>query len=69
MAASTPPLAIGMIVLIALYAEHFRNRANTNTTSIDCDNSLYQSVTRTNTASLLLINVCATIILGVSDTY
>lgn len=69
MAALMTLLAIGMTILIALYAEHFRNRANTNTTSVGGDASSCKTVTRTNTASLLLINVCATMILGMSNTY
>jgi hypothetical protein len=69
MAALMTLLSIGMIILIAFYAEHFRNRVNTNTTSVGGDTSSCRSVTRANTASLLLINVCATMILGMSNTY
>jgi hypothetical protein len=69
MAALMTLLAIGMIILIALYADHFRDRANSNTTSVGGDASSCETVTRTNTACLLLINVCATMILGMSNTY
>lgn len=69
MAALMTLLALGMIILIALYADHFRDRANSNTTSVGGDASSCKSVTRTNTACLLLINVCATMILGMSNTY
>lgn len=69
MAALMAFLAIGMIILIALYADHFRDRANINTTSVGGDATSCETVTRTNTACLLLINVCATMILGMSNTY
>lgn len=69
MAALMTLLAVGMIILVALYAERFRNRANANTTSVGGAATSCKSVTRTNTASLLLINVCATMILGMSNTY
>lgn len=61
--------AIGMIILIASYAPHFRDRANTNTTSVGGEARSCKDVTHTNTAMLLLINVCATMILGMSNTY
>ena len=61
--------AIGMVVLIALYVERFRNRANINTTSVGGDLRSCRALTQTNTATLLLINVCATMVLGMSNTY
>jgi hypothetical protein len=61
--------AIGMIILIALYAKRFRDRPNANTTSVGGDARPCKDVTYTNTAMLLLINVCATMILGMSNTY
>ena len=69
MAALMTLFAIGMIILIALYADHFRDRANTNTTSVGGDTRPCNTVTKINTAMLLLINVCATMILGMSNTY
>ncbi|KAJ8111205.1 hypothetical protein OPT61_g6150 [Boeremia exigua] len=69
MAALMTLFAIGMIVLIAVYAQHFRDRVNSNTTSVGGDARSCDEVTRTNTAMLLLINVCATMILGMSNTY
>lgn len=69
MAALIIPLAIGMIILIALYADHFRDRANSNTTSAGCDANSCKTMIRTNTACLLLINFCATVIVGMSNTY
>ncbi|KAH6643016.1 hypothetical protein C7974DRAFT_302289 [Boeremia exigua] len=69
MAALTTFFAIGMIVLISIYAQHFRDRVNTNTTSVGGEAQSCQQVTQTNTAMLLLINVCATMILGMSNTY
>lgn len=69
MAALTTLFAIGMIALIAVYAEHFRDRVNSNTTSVGGDAQSCKVVTKTNTAMLLLINVCATMILGMSNTY
>lgn len=69
MAALMTLFAAGMIILIALYAKHFRDRANANTTSVGGDARSCKDVTYTNTAMLLLINVCATMILGMSNTY
>lgn len=69
MAALMTLFAIGMIVLIALYAEHFRDRVNMNTTSVGGDTRSCDEVAYINTAMLLLINVCATMILGMSNTY
>lgn len=69
MAALMTLLAVGMIIVIALYAEHFRGRVNTNTTSVGGATRSCKEVAQTNTAVLLLINVCATMILGMSNTY
>ncbi|KAJ4309671.1 hypothetical protein N0V94_008821 [Neodidymelliopsis sp. IMI 364377] len=69
MAALMTLLAVGIIILIALYAKRFRDRSNPNTTSVGGDVRSCKDVTRTNTAMLLLINVCATMILGMSNTY
>ncbi|KAF2032996.1 hypothetical protein EK21DRAFT_36035, partial [Setomelanomma holmii] len=69
MAALMTLLAFGMIVVIACYAEHFIKRANQNTSSVGGETESCKKVTRTNTALLLLINVCATMVLGMSNTY
>lgn len=69
MAALMTLFAIGMIILIAVYAGRFRDRVNHNTTSVGGDAQSCRAVTRTNTAMLLLINICATMILGMSNTY
>jgi hypothetical protein len=69
MAALMTLLAVGIIILIALYAKRFRDRSNPNTTSVGGDVRSCKDVTRTNTAMLLLINICATMILGMSNTY
>ncbi|KAH7086197.1 hypothetical protein FB567DRAFT_64485 [Paraphoma chrysanthemicola] len=62
-------LAIGMVILVACYAGHFKNRANRNTSSVGGETESCKKVTHTNTALLLLINVCATMVLGMSNTY
>lgn len=69
MAALMTMFAIGMIILIAVYANRFRDRVNNNTTSVGGNAQSCKAVTKTNTAMLLLINVCATMILGMSNTY
>ncbi|KAF3002487.1 hypothetical protein E8E13_005808 [Curvularia kusanoi] len=69
MAALMTLFAIGMVALVVSYAGHFRNRGNVNTTSVGGDVRSCKEVTQTNTAFLLLINVCATMILGMSNTY
>ncbi|KAF1851391.1 uncharacterized protein K460DRAFT_272419 [Cucurbitaria berberidis CBS 394.84] len=70
MAATMTAFAIAMIILIATYATHFNGRPNPNTTSVGGDNTRScKDVTKTNTALLLLINVCATMVLGMSNTY
>lgn len=69
MAALMTLFAIGMIIVISLYAGQFRDRANTKTTSVGGEARSCNAVASTNTAMLLLINVCATMILGMSNTY
>jgi hypothetical protein len=69
MAALMTAFAIGMIVLIASYAEAFKTRANRNTSSVGGEPQSCKAVTHTNTALLLLINVCATMVLGMSNTF
>lgn len=61
--------AIGMIVVICVYAKDYRNRHNKTTSSVGGDKDNCAAVTRKNTALLLLINVAATMILGMSNTY
>ena len=69
MAALMTLLAIGMVILIACYVDHFRDRANIHTTSVGGNTMSCNTVTKTNTAMLLLINICATMVLGMSNTY
>jgi hypothetical protein len=61
--------AIGMITVVCSYAKEFGSRSNRNTTSVGGATQSCKSVTHTNTVLLLLINVCATMILGMSNTY
>lgn len=69
MAALMTAFAIGMIIVVVAYAKHFAQRSNRNTSSVGGDTQSCKDVTRTNTALLLLINVCATMVLGMSNTY
>jgi hypothetical protein len=69
MAATTSVFAIGMLILIILYAPYFRNRAHPISSSVGGSTRSCEAVTKTNTALLLLINVCATMVLGMSNTY
>lgn len=69
MAVTTSIFAIALILLVANYASDFRNRANLNTSSVGGLTRSCKSVTKTNTILLLLINVCATLVLGMSNTY
>jgi hypothetical protein len=69
MAALMTLFAIGMITVVCSYAKEFGSRANRNTTSVGGATQSCKSVTHTNTALLLLINVCATMVLGMSNTY
>lgn len=62
-------LAIGMIIVVAAYANTFATRANRNSSSVGGETQSCKRVTHTNTALLLLINVCATMVLGMSNTY
>jgi hypothetical protein len=69
MAALMSVFAIGMVIVVCSYAKEFGNRSNRNTTSVGGATKSCKSVTYTNTVLLLLINVCATMILGMSNTY
>jgi hypothetical protein len=69
MAALMTAFAIGMIVVVVSYTEAFRTRANRNTSSVGGEPQSCKAVTHTNTALLLLINVCATMVLGMSNTF
>jgi hypothetical protein len=69
MALLTTIFACTMLALVCVYAKDFGNRANKFSSSIggktmDCDD-----VTHTNTILLLAINVAATMLLGMSNTY
>lgn len=61
--------AVAMILVIAFNAKAFGERLNKNTSSIGGAEQDCKTVTRTNTVLLLLINVAATMILGMSNTY
>ncbi|KAL1801259.1 hypothetical protein ACET3X_001601 [Alternaria dauci] len=69
MAATMSVLALGMIVLIACNIKHVVNRTNLGSTSVGGTPDSCKKVTYTNTACLLIINVCATMVLGMSNTY
>jgi hypothetical protein len=69
MAALTTLFALGIFIIIAAHIQPFANRANKNTSSIGGETRSCKDVTITNTALLLLINVAATMILGMSNTY
>jgi len=69
MAAMMSALAVAMVILVACYAKHIINRANLHTSSVGGKTESCKKVTYTNTALLLVINVCATMVLGMSNTY
>ncbi|PSN67244.1 hypothetical protein BS50DRAFT_472197, partial [Corynespora cassiicola Philippines] len=69
MTALTACFAIAMIVVIIIYMKPFVNRSNKETTSVGGSTRSCKQVTHTNTALLLLINVAATMTLGMSNTY
>ncbi|KAG9187588.1 hypothetical protein G6011_05459 [Alternaria panax] len=69
MAATMSVLALGMIILVACNIEHIVKRNNLGSTSVGGKTDSCKRVTHTNTALLLLINICATMVLGMSNTY
>ncbi|KAF2813074.1 uncharacterized protein BDZ99DRAFT_339159, partial [Mytilinidion resinicola] len=69
MAALTAVFAIAMIIIMATNANAFRHRPNKNSTSVGGQEQSCKSVQRTNSALLILINIAATMILGMSNTY
>ncbi|KAF2494005.1 hypothetical protein BU16DRAFT_61800 [Lophium mytilinum] len=69
MAALTAMFAIAMIVIMATNAGAFRNRPNRNSTSVGGNEQSCKSVQRTNSALLIIINIAATMVLGMSNTY
>ena len=69
MAMTMSALALGMIILIACNIKHIVNRTNVGSTSVGGEPDSCKRVTHTNTACLLFINVCATMVLGMSNTY
>ncbi|KAF2471017.1 uncharacterized protein BDR25DRAFT_173588, partial [Lindgomyces ingoldianus] len=69
MAALTTAFAVAMIIVIATNLKPFHNRLNKFTSSVGGQTRDCTSVTHTNTALLLVINVAATMILGMSNTY
>ncbi|KAF2182555.1 hypothetical protein K469DRAFT_476074, partial [Zopfia rhizophila CBS 207.26] len=69
MAACTTLFAVGMFIVIATHLKPFSKRVNKFTTSVGGETKDCKTVTHTNTALLLLINVAATMVLGMSNTY
>jgi hypothetical protein len=69
MAALMTVFAVGMVVVVIVYAKSFKDRPNSNSSSVGGEPQSCKYVTHTNTALLLLINVCATMILGMSNTF
>ncbi|KAH7391065.1 hypothetical protein DE146DRAFT_154956 [Phaeosphaeria sp. MPI-PUGE-AT-0046c] len=69
MAVLMTALAIGMIIVVVVYADTFASRANLNSSSVGGKTQSCKRVSHINTALLLLINVCATMVLGMSNTY
>ncbi|KAF2450732.1 hypothetical protein P171DRAFT_349403, partial [Karstenula rhodostoma CBS 690.94] len=61
--------AIAMLVVIATHAQTFGNRVNKFTSSVGGAPQDCHATTRTNTAVLLVVNVAATMVLGMSNTY
>lgn len=62
-------LAIAMIIVVAANAKAFGTRANKFTSSVGGKTQDCETVTRINTALLFIINVAATMVLGMSNTY
>jgi hypothetical protein len=69
MAALTALFAFGVFIIIAVHIQPFAHRSNKNSSSIGGETRSCKDVTMTNTALLLLINVAATMVLGMSNTY
>ncbi|KAH8728522.1 hypothetical protein GQ44DRAFT_784412 [Phaeosphaeriaceae sp. PMI808] len=69
MAALMTAFASGLIILVISYSKSFKDRANLNSTSVGGQTESCKKVAQTNTALLLLINTCATMVLGMSNTY
>jgi hypothetical protein len=61
--------AIAMLVVIATHAKAFGARVNKFTSSVGGESQDCHTVTSTNTAILLVVNVAATMVLGMSNTY
>lgn len=69
MAVLTTVFAIAMIIVIATNIGSFSNRANKFTSSVGGKARDCTTITHQNTALLLLINIAATMVLGMSNTY
>jgi hypothetical protein len=69
MALLTAVFAIALVIICVTNVKLFAKRPNLHSTSIGGDSKSCKSVVRTNTALLLIINVAATMILGMSNTY
>lgn len=61
--------AVAMLVVIATNAKAFGARVNKFTSSVGGAPQDCHTVTKTNTAVLLVVNVAATMVLGMSNTY
>ncbi|KAF2637404.1 hypothetical protein P280DRAFT_372650, partial [Massarina eburnea CBS 473.64] len=61
--------ALAMIFVLCTNAKAFRERTNRFSSSIGGEKTDCESVTQTKTGLLLLINVAATMVLGMSNTY
>ncbi|KAF2681141.1 hypothetical protein K458DRAFT_444963 [Lentithecium fluviatile CBS 122367] len=69
MALLTTLFAIAMLTVVCVYAKAFGARANKFSSSIGGQTMNCNDVTHTNTVLLLAINVAATMLLGMSNTY
>ncbi|OCL07707.1 hypothetical protein AOQ84DRAFT_246597, partial [Glonium stellatum] len=69
MALLTTVFAIAIVVVCIINMKLFYERPNWHSTSIGGETKSCKSVARTNTALLLIINIAATMVLGMSNTY
>lgn len=69
MALLTTVFAIAMLIVIFTNLKAFAQRPNKQSTSVGGEPQSCKAVARINTALLLVINVAATMVLGMSNTY
>ncbi|KAF2731565.1 hypothetical protein EJ04DRAFT_442765, partial [Polyplosphaeria fusca] len=69
MAVLTTLFAIAMFIVMAVNLPEFYRRTNKFTSSVGGESRNCKEVTHENTALLLLVNVAATMVLGMSNTY